>query len=134
MNKVILIGNLGGDPKTGETRGTTWGYFSLATNERFEAKDGTRGERVDWHNVKCFNGLAKTLEHLTKGDRVMVEGKLRTEERTVNGEKKWVTYVQAFSIEWIKVKKYPARPPGEDETELPEDAQVPTGIDDDIPF
>ena len=81
-NKVILIGNLGADPEIHHTaEGRAIVNFSVATSESWKDKNtGNRMERTEWHRVVIFaQGLTKVAEkYLHKGDKVYLEGKLRT--------------------------------------------------------
>ncbi len=81
VNKVILIGNLGKDPEIRTIEnGTKLARFSIATSETYT--DKTTGERrkiTDWHNIVLWRGLADIAErYLTKGQKVYIEGKLKT--------------------------------------------------------
>lgn|SRR5690554_137727 len=81
VNKVILIGNLGKDPEIRVLEnGTKLARFSIATSESYT--DKTTGERrsiTDWHNIVVWRGLADVVEkYLTKGQKVYIEGKLKT--------------------------------------------------------
>jgi single-strand DNA-binding protein len=83
LNKVMLIGYLGQDPKLRHlpTSGQAATTFSLATDESFTAKDSNRHERVEWHNVVVFGRLAEICtKYLAKGRQIYVEGRLRTRE------------------------------------------------------
>ena len=61
VNKVILIGNVGGDPtyKTFENGGTI-AQFSVATTKKgFTNKQGvTIPDKTEWHNIVLSNKLA----------------------------------------------------------------------------
>src|SRR5690554_4692781 len=81
INKVILIGNLGKDPEVRVLEnGTKLVRFPIATSETYT--DKTTGERksiTDWHNIVIWRGLAEVAEkYLTKGQKVYIEGKLKT--------------------------------------------------------
>jgi single-strand DNA-binding protein len=80
VNKVILIGNLGGDPELRSTPGgTSVATFTLATNESWNDKDGTRQERTEWHRVVAWGRLAEICgQYLRKGRQVYIEGRLQT--------------------------------------------------------
>lgn len=74
MNKVILIGNLGGDPELRHTQNdnTPVCKFSLATTERRQ-----QGEQTTWHNVVVWGkGGEICAKHLTKGQKVAIDGKI----------------------------------------------------------
>ena len=47
--------------------------------EQHKDQDGNLRERTEWHRVVLWRQLAELAEnHLSKGDRVYVEGKLKT--------------------------------------------------------
>ena len=76
VNKVTLVGNVGRDPEIQTTRsGAKVVNISLATNRRTTDENG--GERTDWHRLTLWDGLAEiTAEHVAKGDRIYIEGRL----------------------------------------------------------
>lgn len=88
MNKVILSGNLGKDPKKNNGGSV---YLRIATSEF------AKGERkTSWHDVICFNGQADFAgEYLKSGDRVLVEGRINYSEY----EGKIRTQIIAHNIE-----------------------------------
>ncbi len=78
INKVTLIGNLGGDPEIRTLdSGTPVGRFSLATNENYKDKEGNWQSQTEWHNVVVWRDLAdRAKNNLKKGMMVYVEGKI----------------------------------------------------------
>ncbi len=81
INKVILIGNLGAAPETRyTTSGTAVTNIRVATSDIWTDKHtGEKQERTEWHTVVFFNRLAEIAgQYLGKGDRVYIEGSLRT--------------------------------------------------------
>lgn len=78
INKVTLIGNLGGDPEIRHLdNGVLVGRFSLATNENYKDKDGNWQKLTEWHNVVVWRDLADRAEkQLKKGMTVYIEGKI----------------------------------------------------------
>jgi len=82
VNKVILLGRLGGDPEVRVSQdGTKIARFSLATGETWKDKStNERKERTDWHKIVIFSpGLSEIVEKfLKKGSLVYVEGQVRT--------------------------------------------------------
>lgn len=82
VNKVILIGHLGKDPDVRYLdSGVAVAQFSIATTERgYTAKNGQQvPDRTEWHNLVLWRGWAETAEkYLHKGDKIYVEGKLRS--------------------------------------------------------
>jgi len=100
MNKVYLLGNLGADPELKHaTNGTAYLRFRLATTERWKDKQGELQERTDWHTVQLWGKRAEALaNYLSKGSRVMVEGKVETNSYEKDGQPKYFTYVKARDI------------------------------------
>ena len=83
VNKVILIGHLGDDIKMHHFEGgNAIGRFPLATNETYTSKQtGERVTNTEWHNIVVRNKAAEIMErYLKKGDKVYIEGRLRTRQ------------------------------------------------------
>ena len=81
LNKVMLIGHLGDEVKLHYFEGGGCvGRFPLATNETYTNKQtNERITNTEWHNIVLRNKAAEICEkYLTKGDRVYIEGKLKT--------------------------------------------------------
>jgi single-strand DNA-binding protein len=81
VNKVILIGNLGKDPEVRHLEnGACVANFSIATSENYkDRKTGEKVSQTEWHNIVAWRGLAEITEkYLKKGDKVYIEGKLKT--------------------------------------------------------
>lgn len=100
VNKVILIGNLGKDPEvfsfdTGVKKVT----FSLATTESYRNKEGQDIEQTEWHNIVVWRSLAEIAEKfLRKGSQVYIEGRIRYRTYEKDGQKKYITDIEADSI------------------------------------
>ena len=104
INKVILVGNLGADPKVANTaNGAKIVNLNVATSDSWKDKlSGERKERTEWHRVVIFNSqLADIAErYLRKGSKVYLEGSLQTRRwEDNNGQEKYTTEVvlQNFS-------------------------------------
>ena len=101
INKVTLIGNLGGDPEVRHLdNGTAVGRFSLATNENYKDKEGNWQKLTEWHNVVIWRDLAERAEkQLKKGMTVYVEGKISYRKFTdKDGQERNVTDIVANSF------------------------------------
>lgn len=88
LNKFIGIGRLTAEPEYRATpEGTSIAKFSIAINDKYKSK----GQMVeDTFFIECtvFGASADTfLKYHHKGDQVMVEGKLKTEEWEHNGKR-----------------------------------------------
>ena len=95
LNKVQLIGNLGKDPEIRFTpEGKQVATFSMAVNRTFKNKEGESIDDTQWFNIEAWTGLAKVVEdHLKTGDRIYIEGRLKTESYEKDGETKYFTKV-----------------------------------------
>mgnify|MGYP000179590723 CR=1 FL=1 len=81
LNKVMLIGHLGDNVKIHYFDDSNCvGRFPLATNETYTNKQtNEKVTNTEWHNVVVRNKAAEICEkYLKKGDRVYVEGRLKT--------------------------------------------------------
>jgi len=123
LNKAILIGRLGQDPKLQYTpSGKACTKISLATNESWK-KDGEKQEVTDWHNIVLWGKIAEiAAEYLSKGSRVYVEGKIRTRSWDKDGTTHYMTEVIGDRVEFLDSKK----------AEISE--QQPEQSEEDIPF
>jgi single-strand DNA-binding protein len=100
LNKVMLLGNLGADPELKMTQGgQSVLKLRLATTETYLDKNQTRQERTEWHSVTMWGKRGEALaKFLTKGERIFVEGSLRTSSYEKNGEKRYSTEINASNI------------------------------------
>ncbi len=80
LNKVMLIGNLTRDPELRYTpTGAAVCTIGLATNRTWTTEAGEKKEEVEFHRVVAWNKLAELCSQLlTKGRKIYVEGRLRT--------------------------------------------------------
>ena len=104
VNKVILIGNLGGDPEVRFTPdGVAVANFSLATTESWKDRNGERQERTEWHRLVMWRQLAEIAKNcLRKGSKLYVEGKLQTRSwDDQSGQKRYTTEVVVNEMEML---------------------------------
>ncbi|SFL48574.1 single-stranded DNA-binding protein [Azotobacter beijerinckii] len=97
INKVILLGNVGGDPETRSLpNGNAVTNITLATSESWKDKQtGQQQERTEWHRVVFFGKLAEIAgEYLKKGAQVYIEGKLQTRKwQGQDGQDRYTTEI-----------------------------------------
>ncbi|ULG70861.1 single-stranded DNA-binding protein [Marinobacterium sediminicola] len=105
INKVILVGNLGGDPEVRYMpSGNAVTNVTLATSESWKDKQtGQMQERTEWHRVVFFNRLAEIAgEYLRKGSKVYVEGSLRTRKwQGQDGQDRYTTEIVASEMQML---------------------------------
>ncbi|WP_151705174.1 single-stranded DNA-binding protein [Nitrincola alkalilacustris] len=108
VNKVILIGNLGGDPEVRYMpSGNAVTNVTLATSESWKDKQtGQAQERTEWHRVVFFNRLAEIAgEYLRKGSKIYIEGSLRTRKwQDKDGQDKYTTEIVASELQMLDSK------------------------------
>ncbi|WP_375634844.1 MULTISPECIES: single-stranded DNA-binding protein [unclassified Bartonella] len=98
LNKVMLIGYLGNDPESKTmTSGAEIVNFSIATSESYtDKKTNQKIDKTEWHSIVVFNPhLAKiSLQYLSKGSKVYIEGKLQTRKwQDKNGHDRYTTEI-----------------------------------------
>ena len=96
VNKVVLVGHLGGDPETRFTpSGTAVANFNIATNESWKDANGELQDKTEWHRCVMFGKTAELAgELLKKGQLVYMEGKLQTRNwEDKDGIKRYTTEV-----------------------------------------
>jgi single-strand DNA-binding protein len=133
VNKVILIGRLGGDPEIRYTNtGTAVANFSLATSTNWKNKEGEREERTEWHRIVAFARLGEICgEYLNKGKQVYVEGRLQTRSwEDKDGNRRKTTEIVANQLQMLGTPS-DDRPAPEEEAGVREKETIP---EDDIPF
>ena len=104
INKVILVGNVGGDPETKYMpSGGAVTNLSIATSESWKDKQtGQPQERTEWHRVVFFNRLAEIAsEYVRKGSKLYVEGSLRTRQWEQDGVKRYSTEIVASQMQML---------------------------------
>jgi single-strand DNA-binding protein len=109
MQKVILIGNLGKDPevKSFENGGKIVNFTVGVTERGYKTKEGKEiPDHTEWFNCSVRqNGLAGVVEqYVKKGNKVYVEGKLRTREYEKDGQKKYLTELVVDNMELLTPK------------------------------
>ena len=100
INKVILVGHLGGDPemKYGSS-GNAFTTFTMATSESW-VKDGQKEERTEWHRIIAFGKLAEICaKWLHKGKQIYLEGKIQTRSWEQDGIKRYTTEIVAGTMQ-----------------------------------
>lgn len=146
VNKVILIGHTGEDVKMKYFEGGNCiGKFPLATNEEYTNRNtGQRVSNTEWHNCVVRNKAAEICEkYLKKGDKVYVEGRIKTRQWTDDSnQKRYITEIQVQEFTFLTPKNE-SSPAGNSQPssnqQQPSHQQnqgIPVGGDDedDLPF
>lgn len=107
LNRVTLIGRLGGDARLSKTTsGHLVANFNIATNEVWKNKEGEKEKRVEWHRIVLWGTPAEKLnEYLKKGRLVCIEGRLQSSSWE-NGETSYKSVnVVADSVRFLDSSK-----------------------------
>ncbi len=133
LNRVTLIGNMTRDPNLRYTsKGTPVCSFSIATNRSWTPSDGgEKQQRTEFHRIVAWSKLAEICGQLLhKGDKVYVEGRLKTNKwQTEEGQDRRTTEVVINNM--ILLRSANGRRAGEeDETEEEEAEEEIAELDD----
>ena len=136
LNKVMLIGHLGDDVKMHYFEGGGCvGRFPLATNEVYTNKSsGDKVTNTEWHNIVLRNKAAEICEkYLSKGDKVYIEGRLKTRKWVGSDDnERYTTEINVDEFTFLSTKK------AAQETPAPPTSKPPvveeSGPEEDLPF
>ena len=133
MLKLSVIGNLGSDPELQySANGAAFLRVNVAGNYRTRGQDGAWADQTEWVRVTVFGARAESLsQHLRKGMRVYVEGRLEARPWTDRaGNVKAGLELTADTVEFMT-----SRPDGDPMTP-PRTVNRPTRSEEDadVPF
>lgn len=103
LNRIELQGRIG-NIKVYEVGDTKNARISLATNQMFDAKDGTKVIETTWHYISVWQeDIKENLGSLGKGDILHVTGRVRRQGYIgANGEERYSYEVVANKAEIVK--------------------------------
>lgn len=148
VNKVILLGILGGDPDTKTFNdGGSIVTFSMATSEKWTDKntDEKKG-KTEWHRVIVHpDGLKELVKkYARKGDKIYVEGQIQRRKYKKDGVDQSVTVIVVKGFNGVinligRTEKREHQTDAPDDYgsrygEAPQQRQRNDDLDDEIPF
>ena len=132
LNKILIIGNLGSDPEMRYLpSGDAVTSFSVATNRRYNTKDGQQRDETEWFRVSAWGRLAEqTNQYLSRGSKVYIEGRFSSRTyQTQSGETRVSNEINAREVLFLDSRGQTSGgpgyeggggpPPPDDEDELP---------------
>ena len=139
LNKVMLIGHLGDEVKMHYFDDKNCvGRFPLATNETYTNKQtNERVSNTEWHNIVVRNKAAEICEkYLTKGDKVYIEGRIKTRKWTDDkGMDRYSTEIQCTDFTFLTNKNEQQNIVPQQQVTQEQTATTPPSEDnDDLPF
>jgi single-strand DNA-binding protein len=137
LNQCNFIGRMGQDVELKYTAaGSAIANLSIACQDDYKAKDGSKVEQTNWVRVVMFGKLAEIAgQYLAKGSRIYVSGKQVTRTwDNKEGVKQFTTEIVANEMQMLDSK-----PEGGQQQRQPAKQESPASIDDqsgfdDIPF
>ena len=130
-NKVFMVGEVCSPVHTKqiESTGKTVGNFRIKTSDK----------NTQYHTVNVYDTTAEMVKDYSEGTLVFLEGKMCTRSYLDrNGDKKWVTTVNAHRCHNICVEQCPMGEVCNDKTENKKDLRTEVKSDDitaeDMPF
>ena len=109
LNKVMLIGHLGDEVKLHYFEGGNCiGRFPIATNETYTNRQtGEKVTNTEWHNIVVRNKAAEICEkYLNKGDKIYVEGRLKTRQwQGEDGNTRYTTEIHVQDFTFLTTKQ-----------------------------
>jgi single-strand DNA-binding protein len=126
LNKIILIGNVGTDPEMRFTpNGIPVTSFRIATNRVYTSANGEKKQETEWFTVVTWRKQAENCnQYLTKGQRVYVEGSLRTHSwEGQDGQKRWRMEVIANRVLFLDKQAVATLPSEENAVELSDEVE-----------
>ncbi len=109
LNKVMLIGHLGDEVKMHYFEGGNCiGRFPIATNETYTNRQtGEKVTNTEWHNIVVRNKAAEICEkYLHKGDKIYVEGRLKTRQwQGEDGNMRYTTEVHVHDFTFLSTRQ-----------------------------
>ena len=93
VNKIMLLGNLGGDPEMRYTKGgNPVCNMRVATNSKWKDSKGEWVERTEWHRIVVWGSSAENCNtYLKKGRTVHIEGRMQYREWEDDNSTKRIT-------------------------------------------
>ena len=80
----------------------------MATNESYTKKDtGEKVTETEWHNIVVRNKVAEIcLKYLSKGDRIYIEGKIKTRKwKAEDGNDRYTSEINVDQFTFLTTKK-----------------------------
>lgn len=129
LNEFKAIGNLVRDAEiVNMPNGKPKQIFTIAINDDYK-KSGTEEWIKRPYFIDCYI-VGKEYKDLTKGKKILINGKIVTRNYESNGAKKKITLIEVFTLDFIQMKdssdyeRVPAKEVGKDIDDMT-DAEVP---------
>ena len=105
-NLVVIGGRLTDDPEEAVTdSGTSLVNFTIATNRYYKNKQGEREDKAEYVDVVFYGKLSETIgKYFSKGDPILVDGRLETRSWEHEGKTHYRTHVVGKNFTFVNSK------------------------------
>ncbi len=116
VNQVTLMGNLTRDPELRQTpNGQNVCGFSIALNRSYKDSSGEWQEATDYVDIVAWGPLGERVsQYLSKGRRVLVQGRLQSRSWEQEGQKRSKVEVIANDVTFLDGRGVEANESGDD--------------------
>ena len=106
LNQVTLMGNLTRDPELRQTpTGQSVCSFSLALNRSYKDASGEWKEATDYVDVVAWANLGERVaQYVTKGRRVLIQGRLQSRSWEQDGAKRSKVEILANDVTFLDAR------------------------------
>jgi single-strand DNA-binding protein len=115
LNQVTLMGNLTRDPELRQTpTGQSVCSFSLALNRSYKDASGEWKEATDYVDVVAWANLGERVaQYVTKGRRVLIQGRLQSRSWEQDGAKRSKVEILANDVTFLDARGSDSEGPSE---------------------
>ena len=112
LNQCMFIGNVGKIETRYLTSGEPVVNFSLAVNETWKDKSGTKQEKTEWINAVAYRKLAEVIgEYVKVGASLYISGKMTTEKyKAKDGTDRYSTKIIVNEMQMLGSKSGDSTP------------------------
>lgn len=120
LNQCNFIGNVGKIETRYMPNGEAVTNMSIACNETWKNKDGTKQEKCEWVNATVYRKLAEiAAEYVKVGQQVFISGKLATRKwQDKEGKDRYTTDIIVGEMQMLGGKPSGDQEPGRPSTAL----------------
>lgn len=108
LNRLQIIGNAGAAPEVRDVNGVKVANLNIGVTERgYKTSSGKDiPDRTDWFTVVAWRGLAEILQkYVGKGDKLYIDGKMKSRQYEKDGQKRTVWELYAENIVLLSPKR-----------------------------
>jgi single-strand DNA-binding protein len=117
LNTALLTGRLTKAPESRDGTKSTITTINIAVKDNIKNAEGDYDSQ--FFRISFFGTVADIIaNHAMKGQLVTVTGRLRTNERSIGGEKVWTTEIIGTGIDLLSKPQHAATPDHDEDSEL----------------